>query len=517
MVTIGPYKVGSTLGVGTFGKVKKAEHQTTGQQVAIKIINKRKMEQMNMHEKIRREINILQFLKHPHVIRLYELLDTPTDIFMVMEYVPGGELFDHIVHRLRLREDEARRFFQQILSGVEYCHQCMVTHRDLKPENLLLDANLHVKIADFGLSNCMKDGEFLKTSCGSPNYASPEVVSGKPYVGPEVDIWSCGVVLYALLCGSLPFDDENVPNLFRKIKHGNFTLPGHLTAEAKDLIVKMLVVDPTRRITFAQIRRHTWFQKDLPDYLAVTLRERVAESTELDGSIIQELIDLGINIEDRENLKPEDMVAYNLLADRASKQSSFSNLLRQDQRARNVPGIFDDEDLAKITRRFDQEGCAPSYVLPPSATECTFIIPPPPSVASECHWQLGIEATMEASLLMTEVLGTLRDLAYEWHSLTPWRVKAQPVMKGEGHLGMALTVQVYKSAPGRYVVDVLLTAGPSLPVLNSALQFLCALASVETVRPNVLDRTAGHGPLSAILGAGAVGDTASSVGRLAAA
>merc|ERR1719436_1265176 len=129
------------------------------------------MEQMNMHEKIRREIHILQFLKHPHVIRLYELLD-------------------HVVHKLRLREDEARRFFQQILAGVEYCHQCMVTHRDLKPENLLLDSNLHVKIADFGLSNMMRDGEFLKTSCGSPTYASPEVVSRKAYVGPEVDVWS---------------------------------------------------------------------------------------------------------------------------------------------------------------------------------------------------------------------------------------------------------------------------------------------------------------------------------------
>lgn len=277
MVTVGQYTLSSTLGVGTFGKVKLAEHATTKQKVAIKIINRRKMEQMNMHEKIRREINILQFLKHPHVIRLYELLDTPSDIFMVMEYVSGGELFDHIVHKLRLREDEARRFFQQILSGVEYCHQNMVTHRDLKPENLLLDANLHIKIADFGLSNVMRDGEFLKTSCGSPNYASPEVVSGKSYVGPEVDIWSCGVVLYALLCGSLPFDDENVPNLFRKIKHGNFTLPGHLSSEAKDLIVQMLVVDPTRRITFGQIRRHSWFQRDLPEYLATTLRPMILE------------------------------------------------------------------------------------------------------------------------------------------------------------------------------------------------------------------------------------------------
>eukprot|EP00930_Biecheleria_cincta_P036242 TRINITY_DN24868_c0_g1_i1.p1 TRINITY_DN24868_c0_g1~~TRINITY_DN24868_c0_g1_i1.p1 ORF type:complete len:409 (+),score=84.82 TRINITY_DN24868_c0_g1_i1:72-1298(+) len=408
MVTIGHYKVGSTLGVGTFGKVKMAEHQLTNQKVAIKIINKRKMEQMNMHEKIRREIQILQYLKHPHVIRLYELLDTPSDIFMVMEYVPGGELFDHIVHKLRLPEDEARRFFQQIVSGVEYCHQGMVTHRDLKPENLLLDGNLHVKIADFGLSNTMKDGEFLKTSCGSPNYASPEVVSGKAYVGPEVDVWSCGVVLYALLCGSLPFDDENVPNLFRKIKHGNFTLPGHLSSEAKDLIVQMLVVDPTRRITLAQIRKHTWFQKDLPEYLNFTLKSPIIEKLVFDPEILQQLEDLGIKIADKDNLKPEERVAYHLIADRASKQSSFTNLLREDQRLVNVCRMFDDEEIAPFARQFDQEASAPLYRLTPMDGErSSVIISQAPQVAAECPWHLGLEAVMEASVLMTQVLLTL--------------------------------------------------------------------------------------------------------------
>lgn len=147
-----------------------------------------------------------------------KVISTPTDIFMVMEYVSGGELFDYIVKHGKLTEDKARRFFQQIMSGVEYCHRHNVVHRDLKPENLLLDQNLNVKIADFGLSNVMNDGEFLRTSCGSPNYAAPEVISGKLYAGPEVDIWSCGVILYALLCGTLPFDDEHVPALFRKIK-----------------------------------------------------------------------------------------------------------------------------------------------------------------------------------------------------------------------------------------------------------------------------------------------------------
>ncbi|GFZ17594.1 SNF1 kinase homolog 10 [Actinidia rufa] len=212
------YRLGKTLGHGSFGKVKIAEHLLTGFKVAIKILNRRKMKSPEMEEKVRREIKICRLFVHPHIIRQYEVIETPADIYVVMEYVKSGELFDYIVEKGRLQEDEARSFFQQIISGVEYCHRNMVVHRDLKPENLLLDSRGNVKIADFGLSNVMRDGHFLKTSCGSPNYAAPEVVSGKLYAGPEIDVWSCGVILYALLCGTLPFDDENIPNLFKKIK-----------------------------------------------------------------------------------------------------------------------------------------------------------------------------------------------------------------------------------------------------------------------------------------------------------
>jgi len=490
MVTIGPYKVGQTLGVGTFGKVKVATHNKTDQKVAIKIINKRKMEQMNMHEKIRREINILQYLQHPHVIRLYEIIDTPSDIFMVMEYVAGGELFDHIVHKLRLREEEARRFFQQILSGVEYCHQNMVTHRDLKPENLLLDSNLHVKIADFGLSNTMCDGEFLKTSCGSPNYASPEVVSGKAYVGPEVDVWSCGVVLYALLCGSLPFDDENVPNLFRKIKHGNFTLPGHLSSEAKDLIVQMLVVDPTRRITFAQIRKHSWFIKDLPEYLSGVLQAK-GVALEYSPDILQEMEDLGLTLEDKENLKPDEQVTYQLLSDRASKQSSFTNLLREDQRRSPGGQLFADEEIAQVSMQYSQENCAPLYKLTPVAGERSVIISQAQVSASDCPWQIGVEVSMEGSALMTEALHALQDLGYEWYNLTPWRVRAQPMMRPESQLKIVLTIQIYKAASSKYLVDIMLSQGPSLLALHAALQYMRHLASNEAVAPCILERSSG--------------------------
>mmetsp|Transcript_24326 Transcript_24326/g.75086 ORF Transcript_24326/g.75086 Transcript_24326/m.75086 type:complete len:727 (+) Transcript_24326:63-2243(+) len=220
-----------------------------------------------MAEKVKREINILQRCTHPHIIRLYEVIDTPTDIFVVMEYVSNGELFDYIVSKGRLAPDEARHFFHQIISGVEYCHYHQIVHRDLKPENLLLDADNNIKIADFGLSNVMRDGEFLRTSCGSPNYAAPEVISGHLYAGPEVDVWSCGVILYALLCGSLPFDDESIPNLFKKIKSGMYSLPSHLSQLARDLIPRMLVVDPMKRINVPEVRQHAWFQQRLPPYL----------------------------------------------------------------------------------------------------------------------------------------------------------------------------------------------------------------------------------------------------------
>jgi carbon catabolite-derepressing protein kinase len=191
---------------------------------------------------------------------------------MVLEYA-GTELFDYIVQHGKLTEDKARRFFQQIVCAVEYCHRHKIVHRDLKPENLLLDENLNVKIADFGLSNIMTDGNFLKTSCGSPNYAAPEVIAGKLYAGPEVDVWSCGVILYVLLVGRLPFDDEYIPTLFKKIASGHFYMPNYLSPGAMRLIKKMLVVSPMSRMTIGEIRMDPWFTKDLAPYLALPTEE----------------------------------------------------------------------------------------------------------------------------------------------------------------------------------------------------------------------------------------------------
>ncbi|KAG6309740.1 Protein kinase [Claviceps purpurea] len=248
---IGAYKIVRTLGEGSFGK---------------KLISR------DMAGRVEREIEYLQLLRHPHIIKLYTVIKTQTEIIMVLEYA-AGELFDYIVQNGRMKEPEARRFFQQMLCAVEYCHRHKIVHRDLKPENLLLDDNLNVKIADFGLSNIMTDGNFLKTSCGSPNYAAPEVIGGKLYAGPEVDVWSCGIILYVLLVGRLPFDDEHIPSLFAKIARGTYSIPPWMSSGAENLIKKMLVVNPVQRVTIEEIRQDPWFLTDLPVYLQPPVEE----------------------------------------------------------------------------------------------------------------------------------------------------------------------------------------------------------------------------------------------------
>lgn len=269
---LGQYNIIKTLGEGSFGKVKLAIHQSSGQKVALKIISRRKLVTRDMAGRIEREIQYLQLLRHPHIIKLYTVITTPSEIIMVLEYA-GGELFDYIVQNGKMPEDKARKFFQQIVCAVEYCHRHKIVHRDLKPENLLLDEQLNVKIADFGLSNIMTDGNFLKTSCGSPNYAAPEVISGKLYAGPEVDVWSCGVILYVLLVGRLPFDDEYIPALFKKIAQGNYMVPSYLSSGATSLIRRMLQVNPVNRITVQEIRQDPWFTKHLAEYLQPPVEE----------------------------------------------------------------------------------------------------------------------------------------------------------------------------------------------------------------------------------------------------
>ncbi|CAG9328511.1 unnamed protein product [Blepharisma stoltei] len=255
---IGHYIITKTLGQGTFGKVKLGTHILTGEKVAIKILEKDKIKDSGDIERISREIKILKTVKHPNLIQLYEIVETSKHIYLIMEYASGGELFDYIVSHHKVKEPQACRFFQQILAGVEYLHKNSIIHRDLKPENLLLDENLNIKIVDFGLSNTHKTGETLKTACGSPCYAAPEMIAGKRY-GNKVDLWSCGIILFALICGHLPFEDPNTSQLYKKILSGNYNCPRWVGNEARDLLKRLINTSPDERWTIDMVRRHQWF------------------------------------------------------------------------------------------------------------------------------------------------------------------------------------------------------------------------------------------------------------------
>ncbi|XP_037915898.1 serine/threonine-protein kinase SIK2-like isoform X2 [Hermetia illucens] len=256
-IRVGFYDIERTIGKGNFAVVKLARHRITKNEVAIKIIDKSQLDAGNL-KKVYREVDIMKRLDHPHIIKLYQVMETKNMIYIVSEYASQGEIFDFIAKYGRMPERDARFKFWQILSAVEYCHNRGIVHRDLKAENLLLDSNMNIKIADFGFSNMYKRGELLATWCGSPPYAAPEVFEGKKYTGPEIDVWSLGVVLYVLVCGALPFDGSTLQSLRDRVLSGRFRIPFFMSSDCENLIRKMLVLDPTRRYTIDQIKRHRW-------------------------------------------------------------------------------------------------------------------------------------------------------------------------------------------------------------------------------------------------------------------
>ncbi|XP_072701028.1 NUAK family SNF1-like kinase 2 [Ciconia boyciana] len=250
------YEFLETLGKGTYGKVKKARERS-GKLVAIKSIRKDKIKDEQDLVHIRREIEIMSSLNHPHIIAVHEVFENSSKIVIVMEYASKGDLYDYISERQRLTEQEARHFFRQVVSAVYYCHKNGIVHRDLKLENILLDANGNIKIADFGLSNVYQQDKLLQTYCGSPLYASPEIINGRPYKGPEVDSWSLGVLLYILVHGTMPFDGHDYKTLVKQITSGDYREPTKLS-DACGLIRWMLMVNPERRATIEDIATHWW-------------------------------------------------------------------------------------------------------------------------------------------------------------------------------------------------------------------------------------------------------------------
>ncbi|XP_010265374.1 PREDICTED: CBL-interacting serine/threonine-protein kinase 21-like [Nelumbo nucifera] len=274
--SIGKYQLSRTIGEGTFAKVKLALNTSTDQYVAIKIIDKQMVMENKLMEQVKREISTMKLLNHPNIVRIHEVIATKTKIYIVMEYVSGGQLSDKLSYLKKLSEQEARLYFQQLIDAVEYCHCRGVYHRDLKPENLLLDTKGNLKISDFGLSALRKPGDLLSTACGSPCYVAPEVIANKNYDGATSDVWSCGVILFELLSGYLPFDDRNLMSLYRKISKAEYRYPDWFTKRQKNLISRILDPNAQTRITIAEIIENEWFQTNYKTSLGIVCDEDIS-------------------------------------------------------------------------------------------------------------------------------------------------------------------------------------------------------------------------------------------------
>uniref|UniRef100_A0A8C5DQM1 non-specific serine/threonine protein kinase n=1 Tax=Gouania willdenowi TaxID=441366 RepID=A0A8C5DQM1_GOUWI len=357
-VRVGFYDIERTLGKGNFAVVKLARHRITKTEVAIKIIDKTQLDAVNL-EKVYREVQIMKMLDHPHIIKLYQVMETKNMLYLVTEYAKNGEIFDYLAKHGRLSELEARRKFWQILSAVEYCHNRNIVHRDLKAENLLLDGHMNIKIADFGFGNFFQPGEPLATWCGSPPYAAPEVFEGQPYEGPQLDIWSMGVVLYVLVCGALPFGGPTLPVLRQRVLEGRFRIPYFMTEDCEHLIRRMLVLDPSKRLSVAQIKEHKWMAMDVPVQRPVLYQQPVtaegeAGMGEYSEQVLRLMHSLGIDqhktVESLQNKSYNHFAAiYYLLVERLkAHRCSFPVEQRLDARQRR-PSTIAEQTVAKVT------------------------------------------------------------------------------------------------------------------------------------------------------------------------
>ncbi|KAM4596351.1 serine/threonine-protein kinase BRSK2-like isoform 9-T9 [Fundulus diaphanus] len=334
---VGPYRLEKTLGKGQTGLVKLGLHCVTGQKVAIKIVNREKLSE-SVLMKVEREIAILKLIEHPHVLKLHDVYENKKYLYLVLEHVSGGELFDYLVKKGRLTPKEARKFFRQIISALDFCHSHSICHRDLKPENLLLDEKNNIRIADFGMASLQVGDSLLETSCGSPHYACPEVIRGEKYDGRKADAWSCGVILFALLVGALPFDDDNLRNLLEKVKLGVFHMPHFIPPDCQNLLRGMIEVDATKRLTLEQIQKHTWYlagknepepEQPVPRKVAIRM---LGSPEEIDPDVLESMHSLGC-FRDKEKLTKDllteddnqEKMIYFLLLDRKERYPSHED------------------------------------------------------------------------------------------------------------------------------------------------------------------------------------------------
>jgi MAP/microtubule affinity-regulating kinase len=330
-VHIGNYKLIKTIGKGNFAKVKLARHRLTGVEVAVKIIDKTQLSASSL-QKVIREVRIMKMLDHPNIVKLFEVIETDKTLYLAMEYASGGEVFDYLVAHGRMKEKEARAKFRQIVSAVQYCHQKQIVHRDLKAENLLLDGEMNIKIADFGFSNEFTLGNKLDTFCGSPPYAAPELFQGKKYDGPEVDVWSLGVILYTLVSGSLPFDGQNLKELKERVLRGKYRIPFYMSTDCENLLKKFLVLNPAKRQELETVMHDRWmnigYEED--DELRPYLEP---EPDYNDDKRIESMVKMGYSRTSiRERIRANDYddakATYLLLACRTTKAPEYPNCER---------------------------------------------------------------------------------------------------------------------------------------------------------------------------------------------
>ncbi|KAL3972026.1 mitochondrial fission factor [Sarotherodon galilaeus] len=355
---IGNYRLLKTIGKGNFAKVKLARHVLTGREVAVKIIDKTQLNPTSL-QKLFREVRIMKILNHPNIVKLFEVIETEKTLYLVMEYASGGEVFDYLVAHGRMKEKEARAKFRQIVSAVQYCHQRRIVHRDLKAENLLLDADMNIKIADFGFSNEFTVGSKLDTFCGSPPYAAPELFQGKKYDGPEVDVWSLGVILYTLVSGSLPFDGQNLKELRERVLRGKYRIPFYMSTDCENLLKKLLVLNPVKRGSLEQIMKDHWMnvgheEEELKPYIE-------PEADFSDSSRIELMVTMGFpkdEITDSlQSQKYDEVMATYLLLGRKAPEFEGSEPLANSilgQRQRPTSDINNSSSISpahpKVTR-----------------------------------------------------------------------------------------------------------------------------------------------------------------------
>ncbi|KAG7468433.1 hypothetical protein MATL_G00142840 [Megalops atlanticus] len=319
------------------GLVKLGVHCVTCQKVAIKIVNREKLSE-SVLMKVEREIAILKLIEHPHVLKLHDVYENKKYLYLVLEHVSGGELFDYLVKKGRLTPKEARKFFRQIISALDFCHSHSICHRDLKPENLLLDEKNNIRIADFGMASLQVGDSLLETSCGSPHYACPEVIRGEKYDGRKADVWSCGVILFALLVGALPFDDDNLRNLLEKVKLGVFHMPHFIPPDCQNLLRGMIEVDATKRLTLEQIQKHTWYiggknepEPEQPVPRKVAIRT-LPSAEDIDPDVLESMHSLGCFRDKNKLMKDllseddnQEKMIYFLLLDRKERYPSHED------------------------------------------------------------------------------------------------------------------------------------------------------------------------------------------------